>query len=287
MLKYVAVTACLGVAITGCGSKNGVDSSGAGGSGFQVITADSGSDASTNPNLKGGITPATQALLDQITNQACAGWSSEGENQPAMLDFVLDTSGSMNDSTPNTNGQSKWAITNSALQSAIDQLPPATLVGLLMFPDMITVPNHNTTPIDVSNCVNINAMLPVVPIGPAGSPARAAISNALQKAAVMGGTPTDDAYTYALNNGMLPAVQTHFGDRPYMVLITDGQPTISLGCEGTGQEAYPVSFQPIIDAITTGYAAPNNIKPSSLGHRGAKNNPRPMRMAAAISRTLR
>lgn len=243
--------------------------------------ANLGGVSSTGGSKSGGGAAATGGTISTGGTLASGGATSAGGNtasggmvnlggtaasSPCVLDFVLDVSGSMNDVAQNTaNGQSKWVITRSALQSAIGQLPQATLVGLLMFPNMYTIPNNNTIPIDVSNCVNVSAMISVQPI----SSSSAAISSALQTALIAGGTPTDDAYTYAFNNGMLPALQTHTGDRPFMVLITDGQPTISLGCEGTGAEVNPVSFQPMIDAITAAYAGPNYVKTFVIGLPGS------------------
>ena len=246
MLKYFSSLACLGIVAMGCASKNnGTDGNGSTGGtctfncalGQGGVGAGSGLDAgnkagsgnATVTNLKGGKAVVTADIIVSISGDACAGTSSELEVPPALLEFVVDTSGSMTD-IPTGSTQSKWTITQAALSNAISTgLPDNTGVGMLFFPNMNTVPNHNTTPIDITNCVNTSALIPAAPLGAAGSTQRAAIAQGLANAYVAGGTPTDDAYEYAYSSGVIPAMQTYGYFTPFMVLITDGQPTISAG----------------------------------------------------------
>src|ERR1039457_6651880 len=152
---------------------------GAGGSG----------NSSSVPNLTGGKALATPDVLAAITNLGCV-TSSEIEIPPALLEFVIDVSGSMNDIVAGST-QSKWEITRAALANAIGtDMPDNTGVGILFYPNMDTVPNHNTTPIDITNCVNTSAMIPAAPLGAAGSTQRAAIAQGVATAYVAGGTPT-------------------------------------------------------------------------------------------------
>ncbi len=283
MLKYFSSLACLGIMAIGCASKNnGTDGNGStggtctfgcaqnqGGAGNGI---DGGNNAgSGNPNLKGGKTVATADILAAIADTACAGTSSELEVPPALLEFVVDVSGSMTDIPKGSTGQNKWQITQAALSNAINNgLPERTGVGMLFFPNMNTVPNHNTTPIDITNCVNTSALIPAAPLGAAGSTQRAAIASGLANASVAGGTPTDDAYEYAYASGVIPAMQTYGYFTPFMVLITDGQPTISLGCEGTGQTAYPVDWHPIVTDIATAFSNQPLVKTFIIGSPGSE-----------------
>ncbi len=256
MIRYCSSIAFFAMLALACASKkanDGTDTA-TGGGGTFVVPGTTGGTSSTNTQPitpTSGLSDLTQDEFNTITDAACVGWSSEGENLPALIDFVVDTSGSMSDIAKNTTDQrSKWAITAEALQNAIDTLPAMTIVGMLLWPNMPTVPNHNTVGIDTANCVNEGAMIPLAALGPSGSGQRSMLDGALAGVAPQGGTPMADAYTYALGYGM--NASTASGPR-YMVLITDGQPTIDLGCMGTGQEAYPVTFQPVLDSISSAW----------------------------------
>ncbi len=196
-----------------------------------------------------GLTPVTSELRNQLEASACAVWSSQGETAPTTMTFVVDVSSSMNDKTPSTGGYTKWEVTRDSLQSTVNMLPQATSLGMLFFPNRATVPNQNTMPIDISNCVNGAAMIAVAPLGSIGSSQRQAVIAGLQAVTPQGGTPTLDAYSYALNSGWVSAITASSG--AFMVLITDSEPTISGGCEGSGDTA--VDYHPIIQAISGAY----------------------------------
>ena len=271
MLKYFSSMACLGILVVSCASKNGMDQGdSAGGGGYIVGSGGSGAE---NSSLNGGKTIATADILAQIEMSACAGTSSELEVSPALLEFIVDVSGSMND-VPKGASQTKWQITQAALSDAIlSKLPDATSVGILFFPNMDTAPNHNDISdirLPVANCVNTAALVAPAPLDGAGSEQRVAIEQALANAHVGGGTPTDDAYEYAYNRGLLPAIQTYGFFTPFMVLITDGQPTILLNCEGTGQTAYPVDWHPIVNDIASVYNATPIVKTFIIGSPGSE-----------------
>ncbi len=220
--------------------------------------------------VAGGISELTPALSAAITSAACASWSSEQAVMPALLEFVVDTSGSMMD-IPSGSTVSKWAITQQVLSKTIDtELPDNTGVGMLFFPNMNTVPNHTTTPLPVSTCVNTSALIPAAPLGAAGSTQRAVIASGLANAYVSGGTPTDDAYEYGYASGVIPALQMYGNFTPFMVLITDGQPTISLGCEGTGQTAYPVDWHPLVSDISMAFQNAPTVRTFIVGSPGSE-----------------
>src|SRR5688572_8171733 len=48
----------------------------------------------------GGTIELTPQEVEDINNAACAGWVGEGENLPAVLELVVDVSGSMEDDAP-------------------------------------------------------------------------------------------------------------------------------------------------------------------------------------------
>jgi hypothetical protein len=215
----------------------------------------------------------TQADWDAMTASSCTGWTAEGEMVPANIEFIVDTSHSMDDVSVNTiDGRSKWQITQTALETALNGLPRLTTVGMLLWPNMATVPNYDTQPYTepggVSACVNTAAMVPMDPMGAVGSAQRAALAAALDAVAPLGGTPMADAYNYAINNNYNNSFMP--GEK-YAVLITDGQPTIQLGCMGTGQEKYPVDGQPVLDAIKGSY---DNlfVKTFVIGSPGSESN---------------
>jgi len=143
----------------------------------------------------------------------------------------------------------------------------------LLWPNMPTIPNNDTQPYTEpggpSACVNTAAMVPLDKMGVVGSNHRAALAAALDAAAPVGGTPMADAYVYAVEN--------NYGNNPdmpgnkYAVLITDGQPTIQLGCMGTGEEKHPVDGQPVLDNIQAYYNT-EFIKTFVIGSPGSESN---------------
>ena len=205
----------------------------------------------------GGVSALTPEQVTAIESSACAGWSREGESLPALLDFVVDVSGSMGLTSATTGNRTKWDITQAALGVALETLPGATAVGMIFFPNQSTRSNTSGNVLNVSQCVNTNAMIPIATLGAAGSAQRQALAAGLAAAQPAGGTPTDDAYEFELvtnmNSCALPG-------RRFMVLITDGQPTFSKGCIGTGNTSDPVDYTPVIDAIARAW---NNNGPSS------------------------
>lgn len=259
----------LALLVSACVSTRMNDNGAGGGAGYFFGDRDAAVDASGTA-LVGGMTPLTPDLRSQLENTACAGWTSEGSNHPVILDFVVDTSGSMNNTTPSSGNRTKWEVTRDSLLSAINRLHPATQVGMLFFPNLLTVPNQNTTPIDVTNCLNTSALVPIDRLGLTGSGQRQWVTNGLQKATPQGARPTIDAFTYALDYGMIKAASADAGSSPYMVLITDGQPTLAAGCEGPGDEAHPVDYQPVIDAISGAWA--QGIKTVVVGLPGSEKD---------------
>ncbi len=275
------LTACGGnVAIDGAQTpgSNANGGQGAAGASGGATTAATGGNGS---GLSGGLVPITLAQWDQINDAACAGTSEELEAPRYLLEFVVDTSSTMADVAPNSNGKSKWAIARDALAAAVDSYPDNTAVGLLLYPNQPTVPNESYAPLSVKNCVNVAAAVSPQALGAAGSAQREAIASGLAAATIQGGKPTEDAYLYALNVPMSSDALNNAarGYQPIVVLITDGTPTIALGCEGSGQSAEPVDPQPIIQDISAAWTGDsiNTLViglPSSPGSADAGPDPR-------------
>ena len=166
----------------------------------------------------------------------CVGQTAGTEAVPAVLQLVVDTSGSMDRDAPGTR-DTKWQVTRDALLGAIEEMPGNTSLGVVFYPDV---------PITASSCFDNEADVAIAPLASAGSPQRRSIASAFASQAPDGGTPTHDAYRYAY--GAL-ATASASGNR-FAVVITDGTPTFSLGCVGTGLVSDPVDPSPLVGEAT-------------------------------------
>jgi hypothetical protein len=191
------------------GSAGGVPI-GTGGSGATGGTGGSAASAGTS-----GEIPMETA--DTIRGKSCAGWSSEPELLPTVLQLVVDVSGSMSMRADSTGNRSKWDITQEALHAAVGQLPATSAVGVLYYPNRNT--EDSDEPQDVSACVNTSALIPIAPLGDQNAPHRERILESIEDAESDGLTPTHNAYAYALENGLRASDET--GNR-FMLLFTDG-----------------------------------------------------------------
>src|SRR5258706_10897937 len=115
-----------------------------------------------NGNHDGGLVQLTPAQVAGITQAACTGWTTEGENLPAAIELVIDTSGSMDDPAPGSRN-SKWVVTRDALISAIAGLPASVSLGALYFPNEDT--GNSTAARATSACVNTRTMVPIAVLG--------------------------------------------------------------------------------------------------------------------------
>jgi hypothetical protein len=226
--------AVLASAAINCGGKGGSDKDGSGGSvgtGGTVSLASGGSGSATdsgviNPNQDGGRRELTSAQVDEVLAAECTGWAGEGESVPSTLQLVVDVSGSMDEPPPGGGTATKWEITRDALDAAIGSLPPSISVGVLYYPNQNVTSSAKASPGQVGDCVNINGGLPIAKLDINGSAQRTAFSSSLQAASIQSYTPTNDAYEYALENSLVP----YQGQNKFMLLITDGAPTIDQGC---------------------------------------------------------
>jgi hypothetical protein len=274
MLKHLSLLAsvsALAAITSACGSSDGGDDeNGSGGSNGAAGSLNLGANGSGGSLLgggkhDGGTVDLTADQVEAIQDSACTGWSTEGEALPAVLELVVDVSGSMEKPAPGAPNQSKWTVTRDALSGAIDSLGAQTAVGALYYPNRQT--SASTSERDVTACVNTDAIVDIAPLGAPGSAARTALQRSLTRANTGSGTPTHDAYQFALTNGM-QAYQSSASK--FMLLITDGQPTFSLGCVGTGNVTDPVDEQPIVDAIAAAFN--DGIRTFVIGSPGSEKN---------------
>ena len=211
-----------------------------------------------------GITASqAKAILDDPA-KACAGWAEEPEAEASVVEFMIDVSGSMTKTTASTGTLSKWTVTQTALHDAIDGLPSSLPVGLTFFPNMRL--NASNTTRDISACVNTSNDVAIEPLS---DTQRTLLTSTVDnmRANSQGATPTHDAYTIAL--GALRA-NTDPGQK-YIVIITDGQPTQSLGCVGTGMTCTPEPTKPVIEAIAAA-KKDDNVKTFLVGSPGSEKN---------------
>jgi hypothetical protein len=228
--------------------------------------------ATGNPD--GGDTTITTDQVTAIKSSACAGWNGELEGSPAKLQLVVDISSSMSQTAPGTN-QSKWAVTQNALIQAIPGdgtttagLAASTSVGLLFYPNKQSTPTVAQQ--DLSACLDTGAMIPMAQLGASGTGSqRDLIRQSFQSAVLAQGTPTYDAYTYALNNSTLSASAAMLPGAPYQLLITDGQPTIAQGCSNPNGNISNVDPEPIVTAITNAWTQ-EGVKTFVIGSPGSE-----------------
>lgn len=253
----------------GTTSNNGTGS--ANGTGAMSITIGTGGkglssslSAEQTPNGLLSITSAQAKAILQDPVKACTGWSEEPESAASVLEFIVDVSGSMNSTTAATGGLSKWVVTQHSLHNAIDTLPSALPVGLTFFPNMRLSAAYKPRP--VTACVNSSADIAIAPLSDSQ---RTALTTAVDdmRANSNGATPTHDAFNVALDN---MRKNTSPGQK-YLVLITDGQPTQSLGCIGSGMTSSPEPTQPVVDAIAAAWKI-DKVKTFIVGSPGSERN---------------
>lgn len=190
-----------------------------------------------------------------FAGQACAGQSAGAESAPTVLSLLVDTSGSMDEDAPGARG-SKWTVTRSAVLEALTDMPEDTSVGVIFYPN---VPNNNTQP-----CIQRRTAVDIAELAGNGSQQRQRITRAFQRQSPEGGTPTHDAYEYALSDMSGSAAS---GER-FIVLITDGIPTYSLGCVGDGQADNAVDSTPLVAAASA--AAQRGVRTFVIGSPGSE-----------------
>ncbi len=297
MLKHVIwpFTLSLFASVSGCGSSDEDEptapaGSAGGGTTGTTINVGSGGTAgmdgtvSIDPMQDGGIVVLSEEQVGTINEAACAGWSAEPEGgEPAVLQFVVDTSLSMSLAPGDTGGfgmqggggPTKWEITRDALLDAIAELPDSLPVGLFFYPNRNN--DFSSEPLPLEACVNTNEGIAVDALTAAH---RDELEQALDDTEPAGWTPTHGAYKHALDTFLLPA---DFPGSKFMLLITDGAPTLTLECVGAGSGQQqglpiPVDAQPIVEEVAAAREA--GVRTFLIGSPGSEDGRQWMSEAA-------
>jgi hypothetical protein len=189
----------------------------------------------------------------------CVGQNAGTEALPAVLQLVVDTSGSMDQEAPGSD-DTKWVVTRDAMLSAIEQMPASTSVGVVFYPDV---------PITADSCFDSESDVSIARLDEPRSTQRQQIERAFERQSPDGGTPTHDAYRYAYDELATAEVT---GAR-FAVVITDGTPTFSLGCVGTGRISDPVDPTPLVGEAERARArGVNTFIIGSPGSEGARES---------------
>ena len=271
------VVAAVSSSLFACGSSEGDgDGAGANGSGGTngglMLGGGNGGKAAGNGTHDGGLVPLTAEEVEQIETAACTGWAAEGENLPAVLQLVVDVSGSMDDDAPGSN-RSKWEVTRDALSEAIDTLPASVSAGVLYYPNRDTGSSTMARPVNA--CVEVDEMVPIAILGNDNSPQRGALQTSLEDANTDSYTPTHDAYAHALTESLQPfQAQAN----KFMLLITDGAPTMAKGCIGgnrmgggmMGGGVMDAPTEPIVSEISGAFAG--GIRTFLIGSPGSEES---------------
>jgi hypothetical protein len=247
--------------VSGNGGITPLGGNGGGTSGPVAFAGNGSGNSSSSAGNSGGVLDPDAA--ERLRDSACAGWSHEPELLPAVLQIVVDVSASMRETTRATGGRTKWEITRDALTEAVENLPESTSVGMLYYPNRQT--RASDVPLDVTACVNTGAMIPIALLDGAGSDQRLTLTGSLRVVEPNGSTPTHDAYRYALEQGLYPSRAP--GNR-YMLLITDGAPTLALQCLGQGVPQSPQPTGPIVDEMSG--ARQNGVRTFIIGSPGSE-----------------
>ena len=236
------------------GNGSGANGSGANGSG-------AGSGVDLNGDGNGSGSGGDGGLGD---DEKCAETTADANRAPAIIEMVIDTSGSMGFAAPNT-ALSRWDVTKSALSVALDNLAakaPDTAIGLSFFP--------NDAKVSIFDCYFPEQTVPISELTPQQVQA---LKNGFTAAGIpSGGTPTHNAYHYSA--GQLRSSPLE-GNR-YMLLITDGKASFGMSdpnnpganCTGNGSDA--VNVNPLLQEVTTLFNA-EGIKTFVVGVPGSED----------------
>ncbi len=222
--------------------------------------------ATANPNRI--ISPED---LTRVT-EGCTVSSIEPNPRLDKLALVVDVSGSMTSTAPGST-RSKWEVTRNALLEAVvgvmkSGLPASTSVGLLYYPNKINDDSIPTAPVDPSVCLNTDGEVGMAVLGDKSSGTQRSLLRQRLTVAVLGrGTPTVDAYNWALRHQLLTAQQLVLPGEPYILLITDGVPTLNGGCWNPNGALTLLDGEPIVRAVEAAHA--QGVKTFIIGSPGS------------------
>jgi len=212
-------------------------------------------------NIPGNNGPGATGLVGLVDGEAqapaCSDQIAPAAARPPLIQFVVDTSGSMSwvagtERAPKNGEQSKWQVTQQALAAAIDAMPDDVAVGLSYFPNV--------------QRGDASCFRPAVaaPLAPLGAEQRALIKQVNDAEKPFGGTPTHGAYNFGVEQLQTTALE---GPR-FLLLITDGIPTYTLACEGDGQKR--VDGAPLIEDVKARFGD-SQIRTFVIGSPGSED----------------
>jgi hypothetical protein len=193
-----------------------------------------------------------------LPDGACAETYGEAQLKPPIIEILVDNTMSMSDTATSTNGQTKMACTRQALAAAFPRMPASYAVGMTYY-------HVRTGP--------CNDGVQAVPIAPMTAAQVTALTNSINNQAQIQMTPSEDAWRYASNylltfNG-LPA--NYATSNRYIVVLTDGVPTLGQNCAdtaGCNQGVSAAQYQTYIDTVAAGYA--NGLQTYVIGVPGSE-----------------
>lgn len=250
----VVVTAALTVAACGGSDTSTVD----GGNG---TGASNNNGAGAQPNLNtggnGNLPGNGSGGVSTITRDAaCADGTGTADAIPAVVEMVIDISGSMRERPGGgRRGMTKWQITSAALKDAVAKLPASIAVGVNFFPN---------NPPD-GQCINNQIDVELAPLGAANSQQRRAFNAAIDGANPADGTPTHAAFKF----GSETVAASTLAGRKFVLLITDGKPTWTLECGGDGMAA--VDNAPLVAAVGAAFKGNPSVSTFVIGSPGSED----------------
>jgi hypothetical protein len=252
----------MGTGATGRGGASGSATTGAAPTGGSASLPRGGTlsigGAITEPSNEGGDGSGVSR------DDACATSTDQTTALPAVLQLVVDTSGSMDwppgwaPKSPDESkppGATKWEITRDALRHAIASLPPDVALGANFYPN---VQQAGET------CLLNQVAAPIDLLAGPDSQARSDWEAALDDVEPVGATPTHGAYRF----GLTQLTETVLPGNRFVLLITDGTPTCTLDCTCT-EDNLPVDSQPLLDEATA--ALGQGIRTFVIGSPGSED----------------
>ena len=150
----------------------------------------------------------------ETQTESCEATGAQAAFVPPIITFVVDTSGSMGFEMPE--GGTRWEVTRRALEDAVAALPEQAAVGVVYYPAAETEEDF---------CFAANSEL-FVPLAKLDGQQRDEVAQSLEQTVPRGGTPTHDAYRYAL----FELGATELDGNRFIVLTTDGAAQVGLRC---------------------------------------------------------
>jgi von Willebrand factor type A domain len=252
---FVAIPALAAALAISCGGSD--TSNVTGGDGTGASNTGTGGSINLNTSGNGSLQSSGGSVMTIGRDAACADGSGVGDAIPAVVEMVIDISGSMlwgadgNHRPPR--GMTKWDITSAALKAAVAKLPASIAVGINFFPNN---PARNS-------CIRNRIDLPIALLGANNSAQRRGFNTAIDNANPSDGTPTHAAFKF----GAETVAASKLNGRKFVLLITDGIPTYPLDCSGDGMAA--VDNQPLIDEVAT--ASTSAISTFVIGSPGSED----------------